>query len=175
MTPIVVRIWHGHRPENHACQIFLAYPPSWLHPGCQALCKLSSVFLKNVSSTGPLHPVITAGPFCKWAIYFMECKPTSAREHHYIIVVVDYFTKWAKAMPTFSCTTLTATHFFFNHVISHFGIPKQLISDHRKHFEYEIFKELSSLLGFRDEFTSPYYPQANGQVEAFKKILKTML
>jgi hypothetical protein len=122
-----------------------------------------------------LHPVITIGPFCKWGIDFMTCNPPSNNGHKYIVVTVDYFTKWAEAMPTFNNTTDTAVHFFFNHVISHFGVPLQLVSDHGKHFENEIFIELSSWLGFSHEFASPYYPQSNGQVEAVNKVLKTML
>jgi hypothetical protein len=75
-----------------------------------------------------------------------------------------------------STTPLTLQRvFFFKHVISHFGVPLQLVSDHEKHFENEIFVELSSRLGFSHEFASPYYPQSNGQVEGVNKVLKTML
>jgi transposase InsO family protein len=80
-----------------------------------------------------------------------------------------------KLMCTFNNTADTATHFFFNHVISYFGVPLQLVSDHGKHFENEIFVELSSRLGFSHKFASPYYPQSNRQVEAVNKVLKTML
>jgi len=123
----------------------------------------------------PLHPVITSHPFCKWAIDFMECKLAYVGGHHYIIVIIDYFKKWVEAMPTFNCRTMTIARFFFNHVISRFGIPKQLTFNHGKHFEYEILEELSSLLGFFHEFATPYYPWSNRQVEADNKILKTML
>jgi transposase InsO family protein len=105
----------------------------------------------------------------------MTCNPPSNNGHKYIVVAVDYFTKWAKAMPTFNNTTDIAMHFFFNHVISLFGVPLQLVSDHGKHFENEIFFEISSRLGFSHEFASPYYPQSNGQVKAPNKVLKTML
>ena len=105
----------------------------------------------------------------------MSCNPTSNNGHKYIVVAVDYFTKWVEAMPTFNNTTDTVARFFFNHVISLFGVPFQLVSDHGKHFEKEIFVELSSRLGFSHEFASPYYPQSNGQVEAVNKVLKTML
>jgi hypothetical protein len=64
---------------------------------------------------------------------------------------------------------------FFNHVISHFVIPLQLVSDHGKHFKNEIFVKISSKLGFSHKFASPYYPHSNGQVEAVNKVLKTML
>lgn len=121
-------------------------------------CASCQVFSSKMQAPlAPLHHVITVGPFCKWAIDFMECKPTSSKGHHYIIIVIDYFTKWVEAIPTFNCSAMTVTRFFFNHVISHFGVPKQLISDHGKHFENEIFEELSSLLGFRHEFATPYY------------------
>jgi hypothetical protein len=78
-------------------------------------------------------------------------------------------------MPTFNNIADTASCFLFNHVISRFGVPLQIISDHGKHFENEIFVELSSRLGFSYEFASPCYPQSNGQVEAVNKVLKTML
>lgn len=78
-------------------------------------------------------------------------------------------------MPTFNYTTMITTHFFLNHVISRFGVPKQLISNHGKHFDNETFKEISSLICFRHEFSTPYYPQANRQVEVVNKTLKTML
>jgi transposase InsO family protein len=90
-------------------------------------------------------------------------------------MVVDYFTKWFESMPTFNNTADTATHFFFNHIITRFGVPLQLVSDHGKHFENDIFLELSSRLGFSHEFSSPYYSQSKGQVEDVNKILKTML
>jgi hypothetical protein len=52
----------------------------------------------------PLHPVVSVGPFTKWGIDFMTCNPHSVEGHVYIIVAVDYFTKWAEAMPTFNNT-----------------------------------------------------------------------
>jgi transposase InsO family protein len=105
----------------------------------------------------------------------MTCNPPSSNGHKYIIVAVDYFTKWAKSMLTFNNTANTTAHFFFNHIISHFGVPLQLVSNQGKHFENEIFVELSSQLGFSHDFASPYYPPSNGQVEAVNKFLKTML
>jgi len=50
----------------------------------------------------PLHLVITISPFSKWGIVYMTCNPHSAGEHGYIIVAIDYFTKWVEAMPTLS-------------------------------------------------------------------------
>jgi transposase InsO family protein len=105
----------------------------------------------------------------------MTFHPPSSNGHKYIVMVVYYFTKWVESIPTFNNTTDTTTCFFFNHFITRLGVPLQLISDHGKHFENDIFVELSSKLGFFHEFFSPYYPQSNGQVEAINKVLKTIL
>ena len=77
-----------------------------------------------------VHPIITAGPFTKWGLDFMDCNPALARGHHHVIVVVDYFTKWAETMPTVKSNGETATHFIFNQIITQFGIPKELVTDH---------------------------------------------
>jgi len=68
----------------------------------------------------PLQPVVTVGPFAKWGIDYTSCNPRSAGGHGYIIVVVDYFTKWAEAMPTLNEDGHTVVQFLFNHVISWF-------------------------------------------------------
>ena len=93
----------------------------------------------------------------------MTINPFSANGHKYIIMAVDYFTKWFEAMPTFDCKSETAAHFFFNHVNSWFDVPKQLVSDHATHFEYVVWTELSTMLKFEHQYSSSYYPQGNDQ------------
>ena len=122
-----------------------------------------------------LHPVVVVGPFAKWGIDFTTCNPPSATGHHYIIVAVDYFTKWVEAMPTYNNNARITTLFLFNHVIARFGIPKSIITDHGTHFCNMMMDELTSMLHLDHEHSSPYYPQANGQVESINRVLKAML
>jgi transposase InsO family protein len=119
--------------------------------------------------------VLSVGPFAKWGIYFMTCHPQSAGGHGYIIVAVDYFTKWAEAMPTFDNTGKTATLFLFNHVIAHFGVPQAIVTDHGSHFRNFMMSELTEKLGLLHDNSTPYYPQANSQVKAINKVLITIL
>lgn len=86
------------------------------------------------------------------------CNPPSAAGHHYIIVVVDYFTKWEEVMPTYSNDAKTTTLFFFNHIIAMFGIPQSIIVDHGMHFSNSMMAELTSMLHLDHEHLSPYYP-----------------
>eukprot|EP00253_Pinus_taeda_P034378 PITA_34378 len=105
----------------------------------------------------------------------MTCNPTSARGHGYIIVTVDYFTKWAEAVPTLNNSAETVALFFFNHVVSRFGVPQAIVTDHGSHFCNHMMVELAAKLGLPHDSSTLYYPQANGQVEAINKDLKRML
>ena len=94
----------------------------------------------------------------------MHYKPTSAVGNGYIIVAIDYFTKWVEDIPTYAEDGKTITLFLFNHVIARFGVPHSIVTDHGSHFQNQMMTELSAKLGFHHENSTPYYPQANGQV-----------
>jgi hypothetical protein len=64
----------------------------------------------------------------------MTCNPHSVEGHGYIIVTMDCFTKWVEAMPTFDNTKKNATLFIFNHIITRFGVPQAIVTDHVTHF-----------------------------------------
>ena len=92
----------------------------------------------------------------------MHCKPTSSRGHGYIIVAMDYFTKWVEAMPLYAEDGKTAALFLFNHIIAIFGVLQSIVTDQGSHFHNQMMEEMSAKLGFRHENITPYYPQANG-------------
>ena len=106
---------------------------------------------------------------------FMDCNPASTGWHHHIIVAIDYFTKWVEAIPTVKFGGETAVHFVFNQIITQFRIPKDLVTDHGSHFHNCMMEELAWKLGYKQEHSSSYYPQANGQVEVVNKSLKSIL
>ena len=78
-------------------------------------------------------------------------------------------------MPTYAEYGKTTTLFLFNHIIARFGVPYSIVTDHGFHFHNQMMEELSAKLGFLHENSMPYYSQANGQVEAINKVLKTLL
>jgi len=123
----------------------------------------------------PLHPIIAVSPFTKWGINFITCNPHSAWGYAYIILAVDYFTKWVEAVPTFFADGKIATIFIFNHIIARFGVLQAIITAHGSHFRNIMMTELIDQLGLHHDSSTPYYPQANGLVEAINKILVTMI
>jgi hypothetical protein len=99
-------------------------------------CHPCQIFSQKMRAhPAPMFPVITVGPFTKWGIDYTTCNPPSARGHRYIIVAVDYFTKWVEAMPTFKDDGETATLFLFNQIIARFGVPREIVTDHGSHFQ----------------------------------------
>ena len=78
-------------------------------------------------------------------------------------------------MPKFATDGQNSATFMFNHVISCFGVPQEIITDHGSHFQNIMMTELTNQLGLRHDSYTPYYPQANGLVEAINKFLVTMI
>ena len=78
-------------------------------------------------------------------------------------------------MPTFPNDEKTTILFIFNYISTRFRVPHAIFTDHGKHFHNHMMDELSAKLGFHHEKSSPYYPQANEQVEVVNKVLKNMI
>jgi len=78
-------------------------------------------------------------------------------------------------MPTYNNIGKTAALFLFNHIITQFGVPQNIVTDHGSHFRDHVMVELTSKLGLRNKNSTPYYLQVNGQVEAINKVVVTML
>jgi hypothetical protein len=84
----------------------------------------------------------------------MDCNPTSAGGHQHIIMTIDYFTKWAKAMPIVKPDENTTAFFVFNQIITRFIITSEIIIDHGSHFQNKMMEEIASKLGFKHGHSS---------------------
>lgn len=86
----------------------------------------------------------------------MTCNPTLAREHGHIIVVVDYFNKWAEAMPTLNNSGKMDALFFFNHLVVRFGGSRAIVTDHGFHLHNHMMVELTAKLGLSHDISTTY-------------------
>ena len=94
--------------------------------------------------------------------------------HEYILVAIDYFTKWVEAA---SYSVLKAKHvaqFLENNIICQFGVPQEIISNNGYHFEGEV-RRIIKLYNIEHHKSLPYWPQAKGAVEATNKNVKNIL
>ena len=82
-------------------------------------CHPCQLYTRNMQShPAPLFPIISVGPFMEWGIDYVMCNLASAGGYKYVIIVVDYFTKWAEEMPTFKADRENADFFVFNQIIA---------------------------------------------------------
>ena len=82
---------------------------------------------------GPLKGILEVDLFDVWGIDFMGPFP-SAYNNKYIILVVDYVSKWVEAIPTYTNDAKVVITFLRRNIFSRFGTPKALISDEGSHF-----------------------------------------
>jgi transposase InsO family protein len=81
------------------------------------------------------------------------------------VVAVEYFTKWIEAKPLVNIVATRPKRFFWQNIICHFGVPKQIIVDNAKQFDCHIFKDFCCQMGVEVAFTSVYHPQSFEAVE----------
>lgn len=124
----------------------------------------------------PLHVSLPIVPFEKWGIdYIGEIHPHSSKGMKHIIVATEYLTKWAEAKAVKTNDAKNAATFLFEQIITRFGCPKILISDHGKHFLNEVIEELTMRFQIDHRKTTPYHPQTNGHTEKVNQTLATIL
>ena len=79
---------------------------------------------------GPRHPVIANGPFEKWGIDAMGKLPKTGDGKLYILVAIDYMTKWVEAQAVSKVNERTVSQFVYSHICCRFGAPQEIIPDH---------------------------------------------
>ncbi|GKF03433.1 reverse transcriptase domain-containing protein, partial [Tanacetum coccineum] len=105
--------------------------------------------------------------------------PTSSKyvltyKFEYILVVVDYVSKWAEAqaLPTNDARVVIT---FLKKLLCHFRMPKALISDRETHLCNNIMEKTMKRYGVNYRFSTSYHPQMSGQVENTNRALKRIL
>ncbi|XP_074377887.1 uncharacterized protein LOC141719407 [Apium graveolens] len=78
-----------------------------------------------------------------WGIDLIGELPKAKGDVKYAVVAVDYFTKWAEAMPLATITAKKIRDFVFNSIVCRFGIPYKLVSDNGKQFDSKELRQLS--------------------------------
>ena len=118
-----------------------------------------------------LTPVLSPLPFSKWGMDILGPFPQTSGQRKFVLVAVDYFSKWVEAEALKSIKTNDVKGFIWKNLITRFGVPQSIVFDNGPQFETPILKLWLSDQGISSHFASVGHPQANGQVEAFNKII----
>jgi len=117
-----------------------------------------------------LHSIVKPWPFRGLALDVIEeIKPKSSKGHNYILVGIDYFTKWVEAIPLPNVTQDAVIDFIQKYIIYIFGIPETITTDQGSVFPGQKMVKFVEDIGYKLLTSTPYYAQANGQVEAENK------
>ncbi|GJU54283.1 reverse transcriptase domain-containing protein [Tanacetum coccineum] len=121
----------------------------------------------------PQNPVQIYEIFDVWGIDFMGPFPSS-RGNIYILVDVDYLSKWfeVKALPTNDAQVVVK---FLKQLFSRFGTPRAIKSDRGTHFCNDQFSNVLKKYGVTHKLSTSYHPQTSGQVEVSNRGLKRIL
>ena len=122
----------------------------------------------------PLNSILVVDLFDVWGIDFMGPFPSSLG-YVYILVGVDYVSKWVEAVPYRAVDHKVVLKFLKEDIFSIFKVPKAIISDGGSHFYNKPFENLLSKYGVKHKVATPYHPQTSGQVELANKEIKTIL
>jgi hypothetical protein len=122
----------------------------------------------------PLTNIYELEIFDTWGIDFMGPFPSSYG-FIYILVAVDYVSKWVEAQATKTNDAQVVIKFLKDHILTRFGIPRFIISDGGSHFVNRAFAALMTKYGVKHKVATPYHPQTSGQVEVSNREIKSIL
>ena len=102
-------------------------------------------------------------------------EPKALNGHRFILVAIDYFTKWVEAVTFKSVTKKVVVDFIHFNIICRFGIPKVIITDNAANLNSHLMQEVCYQFKIEHRNSTPYRPKANGAVEAANKNIKKIL
>ncbi|GKA23479.1 reverse transcriptase domain-containing protein [Tanacetum coccineum] len=112
-----------------------------------------------------LTPITSPWPLYKWGIDISGPFPEAQGNVKFVIVAIDYFTKWIEAKPVATIMGSQVNKFIWDNIVCRFRISGEIISDNGKQFRDNPFKDLCEKLNIKQRFAFVKHPQTNSQVE----------
>ncbi|XP_030964761.1 uncharacterized protein K02A2.6-like [Quercus lobata] len=135
-------------------------------------CDQCQRFAPNIHPLGGnLNPLSSPWPFVQWGLDILGPFPKAAGNKRFLLVDTDYFIKWVEVEPLANIRDVDAKKFVWKNIVTRFGIPHTLISDNGLQFDSKAFRRYCSELGIANRYSTPAYPQGNGQAEAINKTI----
>ena len=135
-------------------------------------CDQCQRFAPNIHQPrGVLNPLSNPWPFAQWGLDIVGPFPNATGNRRYLLVSTDCFTKWVEAEPLANIRDVNAKKFICRNIVTRFGIPRTLISDNGLQFDSKAFRRHCYELEITNRYSTPVYPQGNGQAEAINKVI----
>ena len=107
----------------------------------------------------------------KWGMDIVGKLPAAPGGVVYMLVMTDYFTKWVEIEALPQVRDIEVRNFVWKTIICRFGVPREIVTDNWSQFISFDFKNFCDKYGIKLSFSTPRYPQANGQAESTNKTI----
>ncbi|KAL4301755.1 hypothetical protein GQ457_10G012990 [Hibiscus cannabinus] len=166
----------GNRTAAKVLQSGFYWPT--LHRDAQLFCQQCDRCQRtgNISKRNemPLQNILEVELFDVWGIDFMGPFPSSFG-NLYILLAVDYVSKWVEAIATTHNDAKIVQRFIKKNIFTRFGTPRVIISDEGRHFDNRSIAAALRKLGINHKLSTAYHPQTNGQAEVSNREIKSIL
>jgi hypothetical protein len=119
------------------------------------------------------HLIQPTWPLQRWGLDLLGPLPPTQGNLNYVVVVVEYFSKWIEVKPLATITSVTVQKFFWQNIVCRFGVPKAITMDNGTQFDAEAFKDFCDRISTKIHFASVRHPESNGLVERANGIIMT--
>ncbi|KAL4386806.1 hypothetical protein GQ457_09G017360 [Hibiscus cannabinus] len=141
------------------------------YKACDRCQRTGNISRRNEMS---LQCILEVELFDVWGIDIMGPFPSSHGDL-YILLAVDYVSKWVEAIATSRNDAQTVLKFVHKHIFTRFGVPQAIISDEGTHFDNKLITKAAQRYGIRHKIATAYHPQTNGQAEVSNREIKQIL
>jgi hypothetical protein len=149
--------------------------PTFVKEFCKSCDKCQQFNYASSISRAPMVPIFACRRNQILGVDFMGPFKKSRNGNSYIVLGVDFFSKFVEATPTVSFDALISAIFVFNVFICRHGAYEQILTDRGVNFESHLFKHLCLLMGTTKSRTTSFHAQCNGGTEVVNKVIKPCL
>ncbi|PNX98275.1 gag-pol polyprotein [Trifolium pratense] len=118
-----------------------------------------------------LQTLSSPWPFSWWGMDILGPFTNGLHQCKFLIVGVDYFTKWVEAEDIPNISAETILRFFKKNILARFGIPQVVVTGNGTQFTNKYFQEFLAAIKTKQHFTSVEHPQTNGQAESANRVI----
>ena len=180
-----VRLVHGAAGAGHfgVSKTLICLRSRFYWPGCRQDVELYVHWCDTCTakkgptrrSQAPLQQYQVGAPMVCVAVDILGPFPTTEWGNRYILVAMDYFTKWPETYAVPDQSAATTAGRLVDEMFCRFGVPEELHSDQGRNFEAQVCAEVCRRLGIKKIRTTPLHPQSNSHAEHFNHTLATQL
>ncbi|RDX76382.1 Retrovirus-related Pol polyprotein, partial [Mucuna pruriens] len=131
-------------------------------------CMKCQTYVDHINAApSALHNLTSPWSFSMWGVDVIgPIEPKTSNGHRFILVAIDYFTKWVETTSYSTVTRNVVVRFIKKDIICRYGLPAHIIIDNGTNLNNKMMTELSKQFRIRNHNSTPYRPKMNGAVES---------